>query len=379
VPDEAVIVGVGQTPYQRRPDDRVTTHALLAGDARAALASAGLHPADVDGLGVSSFSLTPDRGIDLAVKLGVKLRWLMDAGTGGASAIDLLQHARRAVEAGDARVVLLIAGDRLDPPAFVRLVDEYNIWTQELLAPLPAGGPNALFALVTQRHMELHGLTREDYAAVAIAQRTWAGGNPNAAYRDPLTLEDYLRAPIVADPLTIFDCAPVVAGADAIVVAAAGASAARGVRVRALRVVHNTDSQDGEGLSTGLVEAGRELWREAGLAPSDTDVVSVYDDYPVMVLVQLDELGFTDGDAARFVADRIATRALPVNTSGGQLSAGQAGAAGGLHGVVEVVSQLRGEAAARQVAHAKVGVVAGYGMVAYRYGASAGAAVLERV
>ena len=375
---EAVIVGVAETPYLRRPDDGVTTHGLLAGAARAALASAGLEPSEIDGLGVSSFSLAPDRAIDLAVRLGVRLSWLMDAGTGGASALDLLQHARRAVEAGDARAVLLVAGDRLDPPAFARLVDDYNRWTRELLAPLPTGGPNALFALVTQRHMQAHGLERGDYGMVAVAQRAWAAGNPNAAYREPLTLSEYLDAPVVADPLTIYDCVPVVAGADAVVVAAGVKSSAPGVRVRALRLRHNHDSQEGDGLSTGLGEARDALWAEAGLGPGDADVVSIYDDYPVMALVQLDELGFADGDLRRFVADRLATRALPVNTSGGQLSAGQAGAAGGLHGLVEVVKQLRGEAGARQVADARIGVVSGYGMVAYRYGASAGAAVLER-
>jgi acetyl-CoA acetyltransferase len=376
--NDAVIVGVAETPYLRRPDDGVTTHSLLAEAARAALASARLEPSEIDGLGVSSFSLAPDRAIDLSVRLGTRLGWLMDAGTGGASALDLLQHARRAVEAGDARAVLLVAGDRLDLPEFARLVDDYNQWTRELLAPLPTGGPNALFALVTQRHMEATGLERADYGTVAMAQRGWAAGNPNAAYREPLTRRDYLDAPVVADPLTIYDCVPVVAGADAIVVSAGGSPSAPGVRVRALRMRHNHDSQEGDGLSTGLGEARDALWAEAALGPEDADVVSVYDDYPVMALVQLDELGFAGGDLRRFVADRLATRKLPVNTSGGQLSAGQAGAAGGMHGLVEVVRQLRGEAGARQVADARIGVVSGYGMVAYRYCASAGAAVLER-
>jgi len=376
---EALIVGAAESPYRRRPDEPVTTHGLLAQAARSALESAGLEPADIDGLGVSSFSLTPDRAIDLAVRLGVRLRWLMDGSTGGAAAIDLLQHARRAVEAGDARAVLLVGGDRLDPAAFASLVDEYNMWTRDLLAPLPTGGPNALFALVTQRHMETNRLAREDYGAVAVAQRAWAAGNPNAVYRELLTLAEYLDAPIVADPLTIYDCVPVVAGADAVVVAAEGVSTSLGVRVRGLRLSHNADSQEGDGLSTGLGEERDELWNEAGLGPGDADVVSVYDDYPVMALVQLDELGFAGGDLRRFVAERLATRTLPVNTSGGQLSAGQAGAASGLHGLVEVVTQLRGEAGGRQVPGARIGVVSGYGMVAYRYGASAGATVLERI
>ena len=122
-----------------------------------------------------------------------------------------------------------------------------------------------------------------------------------------------------------------------------------------------------------------EIWRESGLGPADMDVVSVYDDYPAMALVQLEDLGFVDdGDIRRLIAERLVTRDLPVNTSGGQLSAGQAGAAGGMHGLVEVVTQLRGAAGARQVDGARIGVVSGYGMVAYRYGACANVVVLER-
>ena len=107
---------------------------------------------------------------------------------------------------------------------------------------------------------------------------------------------------------------------------------------------------------------------------------NIYDDYPVMVLVQLADLGLVpDGDLERFTRERVETRQLPLNTSGGQLSAGQAGAAGGMHGLVEAVRQLRGEAGERQVAGAATAVVTGYGAVVYRYGASSNAAVLRRV
>jgi acetyl-CoA acetyltransferase len=373
---DARIIGTAETEYRRHPRSDSTTTSLLASAARAALADAGIEAADVDGLGVSSFSLAPDAAIDLAFRLGLSLRWLMDARTGGASAIDMLQHARRAVEAGDARTILLLAGDRLDPPAFVRLVDEYNSATRDHLAPIPTGGPNALFAMLTARHMEAHGLDRSAYGQVALAQRTWAAGNPNAVYRTTLTLAEYLDAPVVADPLSIYDCVPVVAGADAIVVGATDRT--QGVRIRALLASHNHDHQDGDGYPTGLRTLRDELWKQAGASADDMDVVSVYDDYPVMTLVQLDDLGFAgDGDLGRLVAERIATRTLALNTSGGQLSAGQAGAAGGMHGLVEVVRQLRGEAGERQVAGARLGLVTGYGMVVYRHGACANAVVLE--
>jgi acetyl-CoA acetyltransferase len=198
-------------------------------------------------------------------------------------------------------------------------------------------------------------------------------------YRTPLTLSDYLAAPMVADPLSIYDCVPVVTGADAVVVSDRGRG--RSVRIRALAASHNADHQEGDGIETGLRSIAAETWAASGIGPEDVDVVSVYDDYPAMVLVQLEDLGFSpDGDLERLVDERIATRTLRVNTSGGQLSAGQAGAAGGMHGLVEVVRQLRGTAEVeRQVGEARLGLVSGYGMVAYRHGACANVAVLERV
>lgn len=365
-----VIVGAGETPYLRRPERALTTHDVLAGAARRALEDAGLQPRQVDGLGVSSFSLHPDRAIDLAVRLGLRLRWIMDGGTGGASAIDMLQHAVRAVQAGDASAVLLVAGDVLRPGDFRALVDGYNVATREHLAPIPHGGPNSLFAMVTRRHMIAHHLGREAYGRLVVRQRAWAGRNPHAAYREPLTLRAYLAAPIVADPLGLYDCPPVVSGADAVVVAAGGS----GPVVRAVRVLHNADLHDGDGLTTGLAEVAAALWDEAGAGPEEMHVVSVYDDYPAMVLVQLADLGF--GSPAETI-DAIDAGRLAVNTSGGQLSAGQAGAAGGMHGLVEAVTQLRGEAGARQVQGARLALVSGYGMVAYRHGACANAAVLS--
>jgi acetyl-CoA acetyltransferase len=110
------------------------------------------------------------------------------------------------------------------------------------------------------------------------------------------------------------------------------------------------------------------------VGPADVDVVSVYDDYPVMVLVQLADLGVAP-DPKRFLADGVDT--LPLNTSGGQLSVGQAGCAGGMHGLVEVVTQLLGQAGARQVEGPRIGLVTGYGMVVKDYGAMANAVVLD--
>jgi acetyl-CoA acetyltransferase len=368
--DMASITGAAETAYRRRPDGEATTQGVLAAAAREALADAGVSRDEVDGLAVSSLTLAPDRAIDVAVRLGLRLRWIMDAGTAGASGVDMLQHAVRAVEAGDATHVLIVAGDVFGPGRFQSIAENYNRATRDHLAGIPSGGPNGAFALVTRRHMERHGLTRSDYGRLVIAQRARASGNPNAAYRSPLTMEGYLEAPLVADPLCLFDCVPVVSGSDAIVVSAGGG----GVKVRAIEALHNADRHEGDGLRTGLADAAPRLWDAASAGPSEMDVVSVYDDYPCVVLVQLEDLGFGTPHA---VIDAIAAGELALNTSGGQLSAGQAGAAGGLHGLVEAIEQLRARGGARQVAGARLALVTGYGMVAYRHGACANAVVLE--
>ncbi len=208
-----MILGAGESPYHRHPPPGTTVETLLADAARRALGDSGVEPRDVDGLAVASLALAPDGAAELAWKLGLELRWIMDDRLGGASALNMLQHAERAVAAGDAAIVLCVAGDAIaDFDAFAR---DFNTLHRDYI---PTIGFNPLFALLTTRHGYAHGLGREDYAQVAIAQRAWAATNSNAAYNEPLTLEEYLSAPMVAEPLCRYDCPPVVAGADAVVV-----------------------------------------------------------------------------------------------------------------------------------------------------------------
>lgn len=371
------IVAVGETPALRHPESTCTTAGLMAQAIGQALRRVGIAPAQVDGLGVASFTLRPDRAIDLAWRLGLRLNWCMQDELGGASAINLLRQAWLALEAGQAQTIVLVSGDHFTGADFAGLVRGYNRSAQEYLSPLGSAGPNPLFAMLTQRHMAQTGLRREDYGALCVAQRGWAADNPNAAYRQPLSLAQYLEAPMVAPPLGRLDCVPVVSGASALVLQARPT----GVHVRLLASAarYNHDQQEGDGLQTGIAEFAEGLWRQAALGPEDMDVVSVYDDYPAIALAQLCDLGFagTD-DLPGFIARRIATRELPVNTAGGQLSAGQAGTAGGMHGLVEVARQLLGQAEGRQLQGARHGVVTGYGMVQLRYGMCANAAVLRR-
>lgn len=373
----ALAAGV-EIPYRRQAPHESTAD-LLAQAFGAALVQSGFTAKEVDGLGVASFTLGPDHAIDMAWRLGLSPRWCMDDCHGGASAINLLQHAARAIQHGDASVIALISGDRFTPADFKELVENYNVTTHTYLRPLENGGPNSLFAMLTRRHARRHELTRQDYGTLCMAQRAWAALNPDAVYRTPLTLDEYLAAPMVADPLCRFDCVPVVCGANAVILARADLVRTASIRIRALQCRYNVDHQEGDGLQTGLASLADDLWQQAGAGPRDMDVVSVYDDYPAMALVQLADLGFaTDGDLRRLIS-RIAAHELPVNTSGGQLSAGQAGAAGGMHGMVEAITQLRAAAGERQVEGARLAVVSGYGMVEYRYGMCANAVVLERV
>jgi acetyl-CoA acetyltransferase len=379
------IIAVAEVRYRRHA--QTATAALLAGALRAVLSEAGALPAEVDGLGVAAFTLPPDHAIDFAWRTGLSPRWCMDDCLGGASGINLLQHAARAIQAGDASLIALVSGEHFTPADFTTLVDNYNRTTQQFLRPLNTGGPNPLFAMLTLRQMQASKLERADYGALCVAQRGWAAQNPDAVYRAPLSLDDYLAAPLVADPLCRFDCVPVVSGANAVLLAASGHPAARRaaakglapVGIRAQRAIYNFDQQAGDGLQTGLHLLRDPLLADAGIDPVAVDVVSLYDDYPAMVLAQLADLGFApDADLRYLVHERIATRKLAVNTSGGQLSAGQAGAAAGMHGLVEVVRQLQHRAGARQVSGARLATVSGYGMVQYRYGMCANAAILER-
>lgn len=379
----AAIIGAGQSIYTRRPEAGQSTHSFIRDAVLAALRDAEIDGSEIQGMAVTSFSLAPDAAIDLAWRLGLSLRWLLQDTNGGSSAMNMLGHALRGVETGAASPILVVAGDATGLSGYAKIAANYNIATRDHLAPLGHGGPNGVYSLVTSRQMQKYGITKSDYGHVAIAQRAWAAKNPFAVYRTPLTMEEYLAAPMVADPLTRYDCVPVVAGAQAIIIAHPD-RCPRGrapVRVRAIRNSFNYDNQEGDGLQTGISTFANELWDTAGVGPSDIDVSSIYDDYPAMVLAQLDDLGMVlDHDLARFAQREIGERRVPINTWGGMMSAGQPGGpAGGLNGISEAMFQLQHRAGQRQVEGARLAVTTGYGMTLYRYGGTAAAAILERM
>lgn len=378
---QAVIIGTGESGYTRHAEPGQNTHTFLRDAIVMALKDANLKLSDVDGLAISSFSMEPDKSIDMAWRFGMSLRWLLQDTNGGAGGINMLGHAVRGIEAGAASVIVVVGGDAMGLEGFAKLAANYNRAIRDHVSPLGHGGPNSLFAMLTQRQMEAYGITREDYGQMVIAQRAWAGGNPGAAYRTPLTMDEYLKAGMVCDPLSRYDCVPPVAGASCVIVSTADRCPPHRapVRVRALKQSFNYDNQEGPGLQTGLTKVADDLWSTAGVQPEDIDLAAIYDDYPAMVLAQLNDLKLIpNNDLARFAREQIGTRKFPVNTSGGLLSAGQAGSAGGMNGTVEAVRQLQHCADGRQVPNACLAVVSGYGMVLYRYGACVGAAVLER-
>jgi len=380
--NNAAIIGVGQSAYTRRPEPGQSTHTFMPDAVVAALKDAELDARDIQGMAVASFSLVPDAAVDLAWKLGLSLRWLMQDTNGGSAAMCMLGHALRAVETGAADPILVIGGDATGLAGYGKVAANFNIVTQMHLAPLGHGGPNGVYALVAQRQIKTYGLEKSDYGQISIAQREWASGNPFAVYRTPLTMDEYLAAPMVADPLCRYDCVPVVAGAQAIVVGRPDRAprGRPGVCVRAHRASFNHDNQEGDGLQTGISTFAGEFWQQAGVGPGDVDLATIYDDYPTMVLAQANDLGLVPGnDIARFCRVTIGEQRFPLNTHGGMLSCGQPGGfAGGLNGISEAVLQLQHRAGDRQVKNARLAVSTGYGMTMYRYGATAAAAVLER-
>ena len=275
-----------------------TTESLLADAFLRALGSDGHRPLRRStASGVASFTLAPDHAIDLAWRLGLRVRWLMDDANGGASGINMLQHAVRAIEAGDATTIVLLAGDRLLREEFATLVEQLQ--PRDARPPRADPGRRArtrVFALLTQRHMAAHGpRPAPTTAAIPVAQRRWAGGNPLAVYREPLTLEEYLASPFVAEPLCRYDCVPVVTGADALVVTSRAARARRRPRARDPRRCTTPTGRRATACAPGSPASPASCGRRRAAGPADVDLAWVYDDYPAMVLAQLADLGFVPG------------------------------------------------------------------------------------
>ena len=367
------------------PYVRYSTHGAhwFIGQAVAELVrSSGVHKDQIDGLCLSSFSLAPDTAVGVTQHLGLSPRWLDHVPTGGASGVMCLRRAARAVQSGDADIVACVGADTNHVDSFRQTLGSFSDFARDATYPYGAGGPNSVFACITANYMRTYGARREDFGRIAVDQRSNALANPNAMFKKPLTLDEYMAARPIADPIHLFDCVMPCAGAEAFLVMTGERARDLGlahVVVRGAIERHNAFADDPVMVRGGWLKDRDDLYAQASVKPAALDFVQTYDDYPVIVMMQFEDLGFCDkGEGPAFVQSHSMTfgGSFPNNTSGGQLSAGQAGAAAGFLGTVEAIRQLTGQAGPRAVPDAALGLVAGFGMVTYDRCLCTGAVIL---
>ncbi|MWB78099.1 thiolase [Pseudooceanicola sp. 216_PA32_1] len=350
--------GMGEAPGQSSMD-------LAAGAGLLALDSAGLTLADVDALYVA----LPDdmlSGLSLAEYYGIHPKVTGNNRTGGSAFLSHAIEAALALDAGLCDVALITYGS--------------NTRTNTRRYPAPPGEspyetayrPNlpASYALAARRHMHEFGTTREQLAEVAVAARKWANLNPDAYKRGDLSIDDVISAPMVASPLTVRDCCLVTDGAAAVVMTRA--DRARDLRDApayllggAAATTHRYIAAMPDLTVTAAAQSGPRAFAHAGLAPSDVDVLQLYDAFTINVILFLEDLGFCPkGEGGRFVeGGAIAPGGtLPVNTNGGGLSCVHPGMYG-LFTMVEACRQIAGEAGDRQVDDVNVALSHGNGGV----------------
>ncbi|MFF0200975.1 lipid-transfer protein [Streptomyces sp. NPDC005017] len=368
-PARAAIAGIGATGFSK---DSGRSELRLAAEAvRAALADAGLTPADVDGMVTFTMDTSPEITVAQACGIG-ELSFFSRVHYGGGAACATVQQAAMAVATGAAEVVVCYrafnerSGRRFG--AGVR----HREPTAEGVAlgwVMPAGllTPASWVAMAARRYLHAHGLTPEVFGHVAVAARRYAAANPAAHFHGrPITLADHAASRWIAEPLRLLDCCQETDGGQALVVTsverardlprppAVIAAAAQGAG-RGQEQMTGFHRGDPAVLQEARV-AARRLWRGAGLGPDDIDVGILYDHFTPFVLMQLEAYGFCGpGEAAALVAEG----RLPLNTHGGQLGEAYLH---GMNGVAEAVRQLRGTAVNQVPGAERVLVTAGTGV-----------------
>ena len=358
----SAVVGVGHAGFGEAPG--LSAYDIMAQAVQAALADAGLQLSDVDGLFCAMMEDAMP-GLMAAEYLGLRPRFVDGTMVGGSSLVNYLVSATAALDAGLCDVALICYGSN-QRSASGRLVTRSVPPLYE--APYKARYPISAYALAAARHMYEFGTTREQLAEVAVAARAWAGHNPEAFMRAPLTREDVLSSRMVGDPLTVRDCCLVTDGGGAFVLV-------RSERARdcpkppayllgaAAASHHRQISQMPDMTTTAAKESGDRAFAMAGLTPADVDVAELYDAFTINTILFLEDLGFcAKGEGGAFVEDgRIAPGGmLPVNTNGGGLSCVHPGMYG-IFTVIEAVRQLRGDAPGLQVENVEVALAHGNG------------------
>jgi acetyl-CoA acetyltransferase len=343
-----------------------------------AVADAGMSLRDIDGIA----TVTAPGPVQVAHALGITPAWIDGTGVGGTSFLLHVRHAAAAIRAGYARTVLITHGQsgrsRVGEAPF-RLAPSSPLGQFE--APYGTFGPTTTFTIPLLRYMKEYGLTHEQLAYVAVAQRRWAAKNPRAAYRDPVTVEDVLASRLVAYPFHLLECCLVTDGGGALVVTSAERA---GEFPRPPAHILGTGESSETPMISQLADftesqafrlAGQAAFAEAGLGVSDVDHLMIYDAFAHVPIYGLEALGFTGkGEAGAFIAEGNTEPggSLPLNTNGGGLSYTHTGMYG-MFAIQEGVRQLRGEAAA-QAGDPQVSVILGNGGMF----ATAGVLVLGR-
>jgi acetyl-CoA acetyltransferase len=307
--------------------------------------------------------------VQVAHALGIYPDWVDGTGVGGTSFLLHVRHAAAAIRAGYAKTVLITHGEsgrsRAGAPPF-RM--DPSSPAGQFEAPYGTAGPTTTFTIPALRYMKEYGLTHEQLAYVAVAQRQWAAKNPRAMYRDIINVEDVLASRMVAYPFHLLECCLVTDGGGALVVTSADRAA--GFPKPPVHVLGTGEASETPMISQMIdftesrmfQRAGRAAFAEAAIVAADVSHLMIYDAFAHVPIYGLEALGFVKkGDAGPFIAEGNTEPggSLPLNTNGGGLSYTHTGMYG-MFAILEGVRQIRGEAAA-QVAGPDISVVLGNG------------------
>lgn len=370
---DIAIVGYGETQIRLRGGR--SSYDLAAEVLEQILAQTGIAKSDIDGIAIGetmSETSNPFWAVYMCEMLGLSPTWTQVNGLGGASGVGGVARAASAIRDGLCETVLVILSDAQSssPPT------EQGAERYEFMYPVGLRGPVGAFGLISQRYRHQYGLDERALAKLAVTQRNHALMNPNACekLRKPLNEQQYLESKVVSEPIRMLDSVMVCDGANGVLVTSTEKAKSLGLNKRVHPVGYGeiTNFNGCEMLAditaTGFSVAGPRALKQAGMTPRDIRMIHFYDDFLIALMLTLEDIGFCPkGKAAEFVlnTDLSWKGTLPLNTSGGQISAGQAGLAGGGTNLVEAVRQLFGEAGERQVPDPRNAMVTGIGVIPY--------------
>jgi acetyl-CoA acetyltransferase len=381
----AALVGIGETPVSRATfsENSLTVEDYVGMAVDAALKSAGIEKKDIDRQGVvvnrTSFRTGMGWGASLCERIGLSPRWQICVDHGGMNATAGIAQATLAINSGIIDLAIIVGAETplsTGQPLPTKETDN-DFHSRDFEDPFGVQGPNSKFAMVCRRHMYQYGTKFEHLGKIAITQREHACLNPLAFfYGKPITLDDYMNSRWIAHPLRLLDCVMPCNGGMAFIIASS--KKAKEITDAPVYVLGfgECDNYFAGPKSTpditmmGFGEAARRAHEMAGSKQRDMQFLQLYDDYTIAVLMTIESLGYCKvGEGGRFVekTDLSYKGELPINTGGGQLSAGQpvGAACGGMKMYGEAFYQLRGEAGQRQIKGAKIGMCTGIGLLNY--------------